>query len=406
MLYSADAIVTLHRGILENGTIRVVDRKITDVGKRANLQSKYSSDEEIVLENTVLMPGLVNAHTHLEDGSLRQLIEPSDSFYSFLQQYASVQSHLTEGHFLNAVHLGVLECLNRGTTMVMDISRSGASFKMLFNEPIRSMVFLEFEGREEATMENTFASTLTKAEGFLANDLANWGVCPHSVYETGEELFQRCLKYADEQNVFVTTHAAESREEFDWFTTGDSPLNDYAGEHPHSAFRKTVEGPMTHLLSRNLIPPRSIIVHGHFVSDKELDRLAQLDVSVVVCPRSFLRFQHGPFPLNRYRQKGVNVCLGTEGLAATESLDMFEEMYYLKKLVPDLTSEEVLLMATQGGARAVGLGGVLGQIRPGFLADIIGLERKSAQGDTMLDDLLDEDHDVKFVMVNGKVVLI
>jgi cytosine/adenosine deaminase-related metal-dependent hydrolase len=406
MLYSATKIITLHNEIIDEGSVRVVDRRIADVGKSKLLKSKYPHDKETCFNHVVLMPGLINAHTHLEEGSLRDEIGYSNSYAVWLEDVLNKKHGIPSEDLQNAVHLGALECLESGTTTVLDATATGAAFKVLFNERLRSIIFLEFQGNGSLSPQAAFNQSLLKAEGFMANELSNWGVSPVSPFFLPKPIFKMCLDYAREQNVFILSHVGESEEEQDFFRQRCGNLAAFLDRLKIAAGSTHPGGPAGYLLAQNLIPPRMIIVHGNFIEDKEIDHLARLNASVVICPRSYLRFHHSRFQVKRYLEKGVKLCLGTESLAASESLDMFEEMYYLKKLVPDLSNETILKIAVQGGAQAIGLKGVLGQIRPGFLADIVGVELHHSKGMDILDELINEDHDVRFVMVNGKEILI
>ncbi len=406
MLYGASKIITLHQGVINDGCVRVVDKRIVDVGAWRLLKDKYPNDHELFFENTALLPGLINAHTHLEYGPLRDVIDYSSSFSIWLSDFLHKRQEISFDEEINAVHLGVLECLNSGTTTVLDSSYSGASFKILFNERLRSIIFLEFSlagGKDPATI---FADTLAKASGFLANELSNWGICPHAPYSVPEELFRQCLAYAAEQNVFVLSHVAESKEEHDLFLYGTGGLNAALSRHGMGLSCPIGESPVSYLFSRSLVPRKMIVAHANFVSDQEIARMARQEVSVVICPRSWQRFNHGPFPLEKFRASGINVCVGTDSLATVDSLNLFDELFCLKSLAPALSGEEILCLAIQGGARAIGLNGVLGQVRQGFLADLIGVRLHECSSGDVVEEILTEDRDVVFVLVNGKEVLV
>jgi cytosine/adenosine deaminase-related metal-dependent hydrolase len=405
MIYSSTKIITLHNGVIADGAVRVRGKRITDVGRRPVILKKYPRDPEIHLAETALMPGLVNAHAHLEDGGLRGAIDRSSSFSLWLETLRDRKAAVPPEEFLNAVHLGVLESLKCGTTTVLDVSETGASFKLLFNERLRSIVFLEFFSAGSRADDDIFRDALSRASGFMANDLSNWGICPYSPFFVQRPLFRQCLRYASEQNVFVMSHVGESAEENEYYIKNNGNLTAYLARAGLARAAQKSSGPVGYCIQQGCIAPRMILVHGNFMSDEEMAFLARENVSVAVCPRSFLQFRHGPFPVPRLLEHGVNVCLGTETLAASESLDLFEEMYCLKKMVPALSGEEVLRIAVRGGVRAMGLQGVLGQIRPGFLADIIGMECCSGPDADLFEELVMEEREIKFVMVNGQEII-
>ncbi len=406
MIYSAPHIVTLHKGILDDGGIRVIDNKIVDVGRRDVLLRKYGNEREVHFDRCVLLPGLINAHTHLEHGGLRRVLEPSVSFALWLSHLLRKKEVREFSDLTGAVHLGALECLHTGTTTVFDVTGSGASFQVLPSERMRSLIFLEFYQGSFKTEAEQFSNTLTRAEGFNSGSQCEWGVSPHSPYLASPLLFRQCLDYASEQNVPVLTHAVRSSEEWMLFSEGRGPLCDFLRGRKGLLAEDETGGPVAYMLKNKLWADNMMIVYGQSVKEDDIAILAKSKASVVLCPRSCLKISNSPLPVLRYLENGVNICLGTESLAITESLDLFEEMYCLRTGVPSLTSENVLSLTILGGAKALGFSGVLGQIRPGFLADIIGIDLSHFPGSDIYDEIIFEDHEVKFVMVDGKEVLV
>ncbi|MFH0920533.1 MAG: amidohydrolase family protein, partial [Fibrobacterota bacterium] len=115
----------------------MADNRITDVGKRSLLRKKYASDDESCFPRTLIMPGLINAHTHLEDGGLRNSLSHCSSFALWYEECQRKRAARSEAEAMNAVHLGALEALRSGTTLVLDTCGSGASFQVLYNERLR-----------------------------------------------------------------------------------------------------------------------------------------------------------------------------------------------------------------------------------------------------------------------------
>jgi cytosine/adenosine deaminase-related metal-dependent hydrolase len=406
MLYSAPYIITLHRGIIEEGAIRVIDNKIAEAGRRDVLKKKHGTEREIHFDRCVLLPGLINGHAHLEHGGLRSALQPSVSFALWLAHLLRKKEVRELSDLNGAVHLGALECLHTGTTTVFDVTGSGASFQVLASEKIRSLIFLEFYQGSLKTEAEQFSATLARAEGFIASALCSWGVSPHSPYLASPALFRQCLDYAAEQKVPVLTHAVRSSEEWMLFSEGRGPLADFLRGRRGLLAEDETGGPVANMLRNKLLVDNMLLVHGQFVHEEDIPALARARTSVVVCPRSSLKAGTGQLPVVRYLEKGVNVCLGTESLAVSESLDMFEEMYCLKSLIPSLSSEDILVLTILGGAKAFGLSGALGQIRPGFLADVVGVELSHQPGCDLYDEIVQEDHEVRFVLVDGKEVLL
>ncbi|MFH0919646.1 MAG: amidohydrolase family protein, partial [Fibrobacterota bacterium] len=275
---------------------------------------------------------------------------------------------------------------------------------------LRSVIFLEFTadvlpGRDDTEGLNRFDAALLRAQGFLSNDLSHWGVAPQAAFAVPRPLFEQCCRYASEQHVPFSCHAAESEEEWELFTAGKGRLCDYLAGRNIPLPERHPDGPLGALISQGLVPERMVLVHANYLTESSAAYLAGQQVSVVICPRSHFRFKHGWFTVPQLIKHGVNVCIGTESLAVTESLDMFEELYCLKRMAPELSNETILSMAVTGGARAAGLAGSVGQLRQGFLADVIGVELSHASGEDVLEELLTEEHEIRLVLVDGKEVI-
>lgn len=388
IIYSAPFVLTLNNGILQEGSVEVVENRIAEVGRRSSLRRKYPRVREIYFERCVLMPGLINAHTHLEDGLFRGTLPAAGDRHAWALSVRVQKDEKGIEPFVNEVHLGALELLNRGVTSVMDSSLTGAAFRVLQNEKIRSVVFLECAGPDPSG--DSLDAALSRADGFMANDRAGWGISPFAPPGLDAGTFLRCLKYAEDQKVMITVHPA-----------GPEPAE---GGEPDRE-----EGWVTQLIDRRLLRRGMLLVHGYRVHEREITALARMDASVVLCPSAELKARPGALPVVpvfKYLAKKVNLCLGTESPALSESLDLFEEMYLLKRLHPALKSETILETAACGGARAMGMGGLLGRVRPGFLADLVAVEVAHSPACDLHDELVLEDHAVRFVLVDGREVLV
>jgi len=388
MIYSASFLVTMHKGVIENGSVYVSENRIIDVGKRENLLKKFPHARETRLNRCVLMPGLINSHTHLEEGRYRGLLKDFGHCEEWLKALRPKKRGASPETFMNDVHLGALESLHAGVTTLIDSSATGASFNVLQNEKIRSIVHLEFFMDPDDKQEDLLHSTLARAEGFMSNELSGWGISPYPEPCLSELEFRRVTTYAEEQGVPLLMHAGPDHE----------PL---PGTHKN-------ESALAFLSRRKMVKKGMRLIHGRHIEDREIEMLGKSAISLVLCPSSHLKSIPGSqplFPVLKLLKKGVNLCLGTESPALSESLDLFEEMYLLKRLYPVLKIETILGMAMGAGARAIGKPGLLGQIRSGFLADLVAIELSHSPQCDLLDEVVLEDHEIRFVMVDGREVL-
>jgi 5-methylthioadenosine/S-adenosylhomocysteine deaminase len=404
MILSAPFVIPLYQDIIVEGAVLVKENKIIETGKRRELREDYPREEERYLEQGLLMPGLINSHTSLELGSLRNLLPHYSSFSRFDQQLQQARARLSREELINAVRLGVLESLSTGTTCVADHSSSGASFQLLFNERIRSQLFLDMEGVKAESFTEYFHLLLSRAAGFSAGSRCHWGLCPDSPFRCHPSLYKICRDYCQEHQILLATRAAASQEEWEMFTGLRGDL--YASLDPPS--RQLIVpgqgGPVNFLFRQNLLSRRSLLIHACFFSDEELAQIRQEEISVVFCPVMYDYFGAQNRSLPRLLQAGVNVCLGTSSLAYADSLNMFEAMYKVTELFPDIPALEIIKMATIRGARALGIGENVGLLAPGYTADIIGLSLKEMSLPHLYEQIIQQEQEVKMVMVDGEVV--
>jgi cytosine/adenosine deaminase-related metal-dependent hydrolase len=211
------------------------------------------------------------------------------------------------------------------------------------------------------------------------NQPGRWGLAPHAPFTASELLYRRCQEIARPANVALSTHVAESREEMEMFRDRTGPLfqflesigrdmADCGNTTPLSRFLQMVNDGRPNDLSRWLV------VHLNEVSNNDMEMLSRLDSKfhVVHCPRSHRYFGHTPFQYQRLRDLGFNVCVGTDSLASNDNLDLFEEIRLFSELHPGVSSRDILEMVTVNPARALQCQDLIGQIRPGSHADLIG----------------------------------
>jgi cytosine/adenosine deaminase-related metal-dependent hydrolase len=177
----------------------------------------------------------------------------------------------------------------------------------------------------------------------------------------------------------VTIHAAESREEAALFASASGPMQAFCKRIYPGAPEHRGTTPIRWLESEGLLPDGALIIHGNTLDDADMEILARRRATVVHCPSSHAFFGHPRFPYDALRAHGVLVCLGTDSLASADSLSMLEQMRLFSKNHPEAAEEEVLRMATEVGARALGLGDV-GKLEAGYQADFIAVELDPAGG--------------------------
>lgn len=405
MIYRASYILTMTGYVIEDGAVAVKDGRIRDVGRYKSIK-RERTDKIIDCRPLILMPGLINSHTHLEEGMLRSRLDPPQTFASW---HARVIKYLMESDInsrLNAVRLGCRESIFCGTTTIADTALTGASFLILREENIRSFVFLAVQGAVPWEAESIFSKANDRME--LLDRVyrkENIGLSAISPYSASVELYRLVLQNAKKSGSIFQTHLAESNEELEMFSSHSGPLYEYSMRKYGADLRDYIKGSAFFMFKKNLIPTKSIAVHGNYLSGDEFASLAERNVSLVHCPQSHDFFQHKEFPFETALARGVNICLGTESLASSPNLNLFDEMFCIKRKHPELDSETILSFATINGAAALGMGDKTGKLAPGFAADMIGVRLAYKPEENLYDELILGDPQVEFVMVNGEEVI-
>lgn len=378
MIYRARTVVTMEGPPIDDGAVAVAGERIVQVGR----WPEVSGPEVVDLGEVVLLPGLVNAHCHLDFTALRGAIAPQNSFADWIRQINAKRRELTEEDFLASIAAGFAEARRWGTTTIANIESLPQLLSRMPPSPLRTWWFLELiDVRSDATAEELVATAMT-----LGKHVERLGLSPHAPYTVSPRLSQ----LAAAQGVPLTMHVAESQEEMAMFRDARGPLFDLLQSlgRPMDDCGKG-QTPLATVRARQPLDERWLIVHLNELSEEDFAQLAGGPrFHIAHCPRSSRYFGHRPFQLERLRALGFNICLGTDSLASNESLSLFAEMRAVRDAHPTLRPEEIIEMATVNGARALSQAGAIGRLAPGGFADLIALPVRGS-GDEIYDQIID-----------------
>lgn len=406
MIIRARAIVTMDGPPIENGAVAIAGNRISAVGPLAEVRA--ARDGPVLdLGEVVLLPGLINAHCHLDYTTMRNAISPPTSFTAWVQRINSLKRSLDNDDYLAAIRRGFAELRRWGTTSVCNIEAFPELMPHLGPSPLRTWWFYEMiDIRHRITSDDVVAGALaffTPRE----NSLDSSGLSPHAPYTASLSLYQLANTCGDAFGMPLTTHVAESREEFAMFRDAAGPLYDFM-----SALQRPMRDcghatPFAHLWQSGAIHGRWLLAHMNELTDDDFALLASVPrgrlPSIVHCPGSLRYFRHPPFQYRRLHDLGVNLCLGTDSLASTRTLSLFEELRSLAKTDPWLPPEQLLRTVTVHPARALRRRGQLGQITPGALADLIALPA-SGNLATVHEEIVQHDQPIKWTMIDGQIL--
>ena len=354
----------------------------------------------------VILPGLVNAHAHLELPSLCNRLTRFDSFTDWLSQLIAKRRAWSHKEVESSIMKGVALSLSSGTTMVGDISSSGSTRNTTCGSLLRRVIFEEsISFSPERADENISEIQRTLSEE-KTGDLDLQGISPHAPYSVSEKLYRGLADLAQRRNLPLATHAAETEAEIQFLQAGTGPFRDFLqdmGIFP-SAWNPPGLLPIPYLHSLGISGRHCLLIHCNYLDRESIDLIVHSGSNIVYCPRSHAFFDHPKHPVRQLLDAGVNVALGTDSLASNTTLSMLDEMRFLYRKRKDLKSEEILQAATLNGARALNSDDSIGVLKPGHRADmtVLGLRENLKVGQAA-DQILEGEGTCIGTIVGGTV---
>jgi cytosine/adenosine deaminase-related metal-dependent hydrolase len=405
MILRARTVVTMDGSPIENGAVAISGNQIVDVGKFPAVSARHAGKKIVDLGEQALLPGLINAHCHLDYTCLRGKIPPQRTFTDWIRAINALKAELSPKDYLASIHEGFAEAKRFGTTTIANLT----AFPELvppIHAPIRTWWFAELIDVRAPERANEIIEHAIQSLGRARPPGAPGGLAPHALFTASKNLYRRCEKVARREKILLTTHLAESREEIEMFRQGSGPLYN---------FMKSIGRPMDDCgnatpLERFLdasgdgaLPDRWIIAHINELAKSDFKLLKELTgkFHVVHSPRSHDYFGHSRFHFEKLRALGFNICLGTDSLASNESLSLFAEMRALQRSEPGISPDQILEMATVNGARALCQRDTFGRIRPGLRADFVAVPLRGSAD--VFEEIVAFDRPTDWIMVDGRM---
>jgi aminodeoxyfutalosine deaminase len=403
--YRCRTLVTMDGKPIDNGAFVVDGTRFVQTGKAADVLKDYTG-EVVDLGEVVVMPGLINAHCHLDYTLMRGAILPARNFSRWVKRINALKRSLTDSDYLRATQLGFEELRKYGVTTVLNIVSTPQIFPLLPPPKIRAWYFLELiDVRPRPWIEeHVFGSWL-----FLSGNgdrLGGLGLSPHAPYTASAKMYEVTLECSRSLKLLVTTHVAESSQEYAMFAESSGDLHDFLKQLGRPMTDCGSTSPLRHLIENGLIGPDCIVAHLNHLDDRDLDLLSRPEwrsLHIVHCPKSHRFLHHRRFPLEALAERGLNICLGTDSLASNDSLNLFSEMRTAEKVYQALNARDLIEMVTIRPARALKLERELGRIARGYLADSIAIPFKGRTGD-VYEAIIQNRGTIKWMMVNGQIL--
>jgi len=374
-LFRARRVLPLSSAPIDGGGIAVRGSEILAVGCWEDLVREHPAAGRRDLGDVILLPGLINAHCHLDYTMMRNALSGGGSFTAWIKRLNAIRRSLDTRDYLDAISSGLAELRRWGCTTVLNIESFPEVLPLRPESTIRVWWFLEvMDIRSRLGSEEALAGAL----GFLGHSgegRGGFGLSPHAPYTVSPELFELCSAYSARNRLPLCSHLAESEEEVEMFSKGSGEMHDFLASLGRSMRDCGGTTPVSAILGKGLLPPGSLLVHMNCLtqSDKELLRSSAGVYPVIHCPRTHAFFQRKPFDLEFFRGAGIPVLIGTDSLASNRDLDMFSEMREMASAFPGLAAREILEMASLRPAAAIGRAGLLGELSPGACADFMAI---------------------------------
>ncbi len=392
------------RRVLNPGAVAINGRSIVAVDTPAAIAARYKAAQTIDASGKVVMPGLINTHTHAAMVMFRGLGNDL-ALMDWLQKYIfPAEAKTVSPEFVRiGTNLALLEMIQSGTTTFADMyyfeEEVAKMTKAAGLRGVLGQTVIEFPVPDAKTPADALKRTEAFARQFDHEELITPSIAPHSVYTLDAKTLTAVSELAKRLMIPIQIHLAET-----------------SAEIGMSQERHKMR-PVAILDSLNFWAPTTLAAHSVWINDDEIALLKKREVGVSNNPESNMKLSSGTAPVMKYRQAGVSVGIGTDGAASNNDLDMFEAMRqaaFQQKLVTmdptAITAAEALEMATLGGAAALGRRQHLGSLEAGKLADIIIVGMSRARQQPLFDPVsqivyASRGDDVETVIVNGRVVM-
>jgi cytosine/adenosine deaminase-related metal-dependent hydrolase len=333
------------------------------------------------------MPGLVNAHTHLELSYLREAVPPASCFTDWIRQVMALRRAQPDPHaapILDSAREAIGALHASGAAAVGDISNTLVSVPLLNAAPLAAAVFFEvlrFRAREA---DAAIDEAVRRLRRVAPEEHVRIWPAPHAPYSVSPRLFGELRRWLARDPVARTTvHLAESVQETELLQHGGGPFRDLLQDVGAWDDEWTPPGcgAVEYVERLQFLSPRTLAVHGVQMDSADLGRLAHAGATLVTCPRSNRHVGAGDPPIARFYESAVPVAIGTDSLASAADLGVFEELAEMRALAPAVPAGRLLESATLVGARALGCSGRLGSIEAGKNAALIAVEIPSSVDD-------------------------
>jgi cytosine/adenosine deaminase-related metal-dependent hydrolase len=363
--YRAAWVLPIARPPIAGGTVTVDGDRIVGVGE-------FAGGPVEDLGNVAILPGLVNAHTHLELSWMRGQVPPGTSMPQWASRLMALRRAVSSEPPEPIVD-AIAEARASGTCLVGDVTNTFATFEPLLDSDLSAVLFRELLGFSAPDPEGLVKQVSEQIADLTPVEWLRPCLVPHAPYSVSPALLQAIARASRGRPFSI--HLGESAQEVEFLQKGTGEwralleaLNVW-----NPSWTPPACGPVEYLQRLGLVDANLVAVHGVQFTDGDLSRLASAGATVVACPRSNTWTGAGDPPVERFYASGVRVAVGTDSLASVENLNLFAELAAVRRLAPGVSAGRLLESATRAGATALGFQADFGSIEPGKRAQLLAV---------------------------------
>ncbi len=356
---------------IERGALLIgVDGRVRAVGP----DSTVPRPSDVLAEDfgeAVILPGLINTHTHLElTGFADQVREPE--FPAWIRGLRELKATRGRAEYADAASRGLQACYAAGVTTIADTGDSGAVIQALAEAGGSGVAYQEVFGPHPSQAQESLAGLRAKVDVLRqwTDDRVQIGVSPHAPYTVSGPLFSGVARWAREEGLPLAVHVAESEAESELLRSGSGPFAEAWRARGIPLPQLLGQTPVSWLAQQGVLTDRTLCIHAVQVSPPEVELLADSGAAVAHCPLSNKAHRHGVAPLSALLGAGIRVGLGTDSEVSVGSLDLLAEARAAASSAP-LTADDLVGLCTLGGARALDLDAHTGSLRLGKWGDCV-----------------------------------
>ncbi len=366
-------LLTMTGEPVRGGRLAIADGRIVEAG-----EALAGREPDLRLPGTILMPGLVNAHTHLELSYLAGVVPPSGAFVPWVRALLAARAgvdEMTSPDVGRAADAAARSMRATGTALAGDVSNTLRTPEFFTRHALSGVVFHELLGFGAADRAAQVRDARARAEAAATPDV-RVTLAPHAPYSVSPELFGAIRDdLAGRPDAVSTVHVAEGQEEVEFIRAGQGPWRGMLEQIGvwNDGWRAPGTSPIAYLDDLGVLDGRTLAVHGVQADGPDLARLRASGTTLVSCPRSNRWVGAGAPPIDAFYASHVRVAFGTDSLASAPDLNLFAELAEARRLAPRVPARWLLEGATAVGATALGYGDTFGTLEPGKRAAVLAV---------------------------------